>query len=648
MNLAAQLRGRVEGESAYAVALLLARHWQSTYDYAAICLAAEGDLATMAATSAFHRVLGRLERGESNQALRPQLLVAVRETVREWSAEDGISVLLPELRKPTGARGLRAARARTSEKRQLAERSFRVLPRAAQCLLWHAEVEAEPLSVPAGLLGVDSASASTALEQAREQFRTACVHAHRELAPTKECRFYNRLLDVPIRRGGALLPDVEQHLLGCRHCRYAAEQLSHFESELGTLLAEAMLGWGARRYLDSRPGRGAPGVFPGRQTGRGGGRPGSGGRHRLMARLPLPDERFTLPKGRTRAVAVGVGVLSFALVASVLGARGRSDESTMPTANWGAASGYSAGTGSASPSAGQGSVSSSPRAGDSPSAGPAGYPGVTERGRLRHLATGLCLDIRGGRVVAGAGTRLAVCSSAATQQWSYEYDGLLRSLADPRLCLDSHSADGQVFLSGCVGSNADEVRYDLTVQGELLPHWREELVVAPVSLRAGADVVVRTRSGAAGEKWTLDPDPSASDDSAKKGDRQESVGAEGGKKGKDDKDATGGEPGHKEGKEKGEGGAGGTQGPGSDAGDGASGSAGSSSPAPTVSPSSETTSGEQFETRYVTDDGSEEPAPVPATGALPPQPLDAAQPVVATVAQTLGSFTGVFGSLAPR
>ncbi len=162
MNLAAQLRGRVEGESAYAVAMLLARHWQSTYDYAAICLAAEGDLAAMAATSAFHRVFGRLERSESNQALRPQLLVAVRETVREWSAEDGISVVLPELRKPTGARGLRAARARTSEKRQLAERSFRALPRAAQCLLWHTEVEAEPISSTAGLLGVDSASASAA------------------------------------------------------------------------------------------------------------------------------------------------------------------------------------------------------------------------------------------------------------------------------------------------------------------------------------------------------------------------------------------------------------------------------------------------------------------------------------------------------
>ncbi|WP_329279754.1 RICIN domain-containing protein [Streptomyces sp. NBC_01451] len=630
MNLAAQLRGRVEGESAYAVALLLARHWQSTYDYAAICLAAEGDLAGMAATSAFHRVFGRLERSESNQALRPQLLVAVRETVREWSAEDGISVVLPELRKPTGARGLRAARARTSERRLLAERSFRALPRAAQCLLWHTEVEAEPISGTAGLLGVDSTSASAALEQAREQFRSTCVRAHRELAPTNECRFYNRLLDVSIRRGGALLPDVEQHLLVCPHCRHAAEQLGHFEGELGTLLAEAVLGWGARRYLDSRPGRGGQGASPRGPAGRGGGR--AGGRHRLMAHLPLSDERFVLPGRRRRAVAVGVGVMSFALFASVLGARNWSDESTVPTATWGTASGYSAAPDTDSPSPADGSASPSQAEG-SPPATPAAYPGVTERGRLRHVATGLCLDIRGGRVVAGAGTRLATCSSAETQQWSYEYDGLLRSLADPSLCLDSRAGEGNVVLSGCVGSDADDVRYDLTVQGELLPEGREQLAVVPVSLRAGADVVVRTRSGSAGEMWTIASEPSASDDSARRSDPQESGGA------------TGGESGRRP-EEKGESGPEGSQqGPAPDAGAGTSGSGGSPAPAP----SPEATSEQQFETRYVTDGGnggSEQSAPTPVM-ALPPQPLNVAQPVV-TVVQAVGSVTGVVGAFLPR
>jgi hypothetical protein len=246
-SLAAQLRGRPESEAAHPVAPLMARHWQPVYDYAVICLASSANVASMVAATSFHHVLDRLTRGGSAAALRPQLLVAVRDTVKKWSAEDRISGVLPDLRKPAGGRGLRVAKSMTAENRKLAERSFHALPPLAQCLLWHTEVEAEPISVPAGLSGMDTDIASAALEQAREQFREGCVRAHRELAPTKECGFHNRLLDVPIRRGGALLPDVQQHLTECRYCRFAAEQLSHFEGGLGGLLAEAVLGWGGRR-----------------------------------------------------------------------------------------------------------------------------------------------------------------------------------------------------------------------------------------------------------------------------------------------------------------------------------------------------------------------------------------------------------------
>lgn len=121
------------GADAHAVALLMARHWRATYDYSVICLASSASSASMTAAAAFHRVLGRARDG----ALRPQLLMAVRDTVKEWAADDGISDVLPELRKPTGGRGLRAARSVTPERRQLAERAFRALPGASQCLLWH-------------------------------------------------------------------------------------------------------------------------------------------------------------------------------------------------------------------------------------------------------------------------------------------------------------------------------------------------------------------------------------------------------------------------------------------------------------------------------------------------------------------------------
>ncbi|WP_370268335.1 RICIN domain-containing protein [Streptomyces sp. V4I8] len=427
----------------------------------------------MVAAAAFHRVLGRPTGG----ALRPQLLAAVRDLVRGWAADGGISALLPELGKPTGGRGLRAARSVTPERRQIAERAFRALPGASQCLLWHTEVEAEPITVPGGLLGVDTPTASAALEGVREQFRTGCVRAHRELAPTRECRFYNRLLDVPIRRGGALLPDVQQHLTECRYCRHAAEQLSHFEGGLEVLLAETVLGWGARRYLDSRPGRGGSGATSCDRGRR-------GGRHR--------PERLDPPRGRAKAVAVGVGVTSLALLVTVLTAKGWTEESGVPGphATWGAPSGTTVNPGAVSPSSSSGS----------PSAASAEEPVEIAQGRLRNLDRGLCLDLRDGQVRTGARAELAECSSAASQQWSYRDNGLLRSAAEPTLCLDSDADEGTVVLANCL-AHAGEVRYDLTVHGELLPRRAEGLAVAPGK---GVSVVVDERDGSEAQRWTLD------------------------------------------------------------------------------------------------------------------------------------------------
>ncbi|MFI0268672.1 RICIN domain-containing protein [Streptomyces luteogriseus] len=485
-NLLARVGEPVEGPRA--VALLLARHWRATYEYAVICLASSEDSASMAAAAAFRGELARPGGG----ALRPRLLTAVRETIREWAADDGISTVLPELRKTVGARGLRAARPGTPERRRLAERAFRGLPGASQCLLWHTEVEAESISVPAGLLGVDAATAAAALEQAREQFRTGCVRAHRELAPTRECRYYNRLLDVPMRRGGALLPDVQRHLMACRYCRHAAEQLSHFEGGLEDLLVETVLGWGARRYLESRPGR---------DEGRGALPAAGRHRHRLRSRDLPATGRPGQPRRHTKALAAAVGVTSLVLLATLLAARGWSEESGTadPQATWGAVSGHSVDPDGVGPSSAGPDVPRSSAA--SPSAASVGSPAEVARGRLRNLDDSRCLDVPGGRLLADARIVLAACSTGGSQQWSYRDDGVLRSAADPTLCLDSDPAEGSVVLAGCL-VHAGVVRYDLTVRGELLPRGGKRLAVAP---GAGRDVIVTARDGSGAQRWALEP-----------------------------------------------------------------------------------------------------------------------------------------------
>ncbi|MFC5661091.1 hydrolase, partial [Streptomyces nogalater] len=334
--LLARLGGPDTGGRHHAVALLLARHWPATRDHAVVCLADAGPTAHLVAAAAFHQVLagtaggaadgvnggavGGAVGGVSGGALRPRLLVAVRDTVRAWASDAAACAVLPELRKTTGGRGLRATKPGPAESRQLAARAFRSLPGAAQCLLWHTEVEAEPINIPAGLLGVDTITASAALEQARGQFRAGCVRAHRELAPTEECRFHNRLLDIPLRRGGLLLPEVRRHLAVCRHCRYAAEQLGRFDGGLPLLLAESVLGWGARRYLASRPARAAV-------------EDRSAVRDRPTWWRPA---RVTVPRasgGRHRkAMAVGVGLTSLALLVTALSVRSWSDDNGVPGA----------------------------------------------------------------------------------------------------------------------------------------------------------------------------------------------------------------------------------------------------------------------------------------------------------------------------
>ncbi|MFI9824836.1 RICIN domain-containing protein [Streptomyces sp. NPDC052013] len=494
--LAARLRGRPEGEAAHGVALLTARHWQSMHDYATVCLASSDRLAAMVTAAALHRVLDRIALGQPAVALRPVLLVAVRDTVREWAEDDRITNALPGLQKPAGGRGMRAATTMTPENRTLAQRAFASLPGHARCLLWHVEVEAEPISVPAGLLGMDTDTASGTLEQARDRFRQACVHAHQELAPSKDCRFYNRLLDVPIRRGGALLPDVRDHLSECRHCRDAADQLSHFEGGLGTLIAEAVLGWGARRYLDSRPGRttsGPRGPRAARRGRRGGGQ-GGGSRHRLLARIPVPAPLHGLslpdPVRSTRTLLTGLGAVSAGILMSVLIAGSSSPDGTGADP-----------TGSTSAAGGRGVVPSvSPP-------GVAGLPTAPGQTRLRNVASGLCLDTRG-EPQDGVGTRLAECSSAWSQQWTFEDDGLLRSVADPGLCLDSHKDAGVVVLGTCPEQDdrlGDDVRYDLTPLGELLPRWDRQLALTPAGLDANADIVVKVRDRTVGQRWVTDP-----------------------------------------------------------------------------------------------------------------------------------------------
>ncbi|MFD8818838.1 RICIN domain-containing protein, partial [Streptomyces sp. NPDC059627] len=131
----------------------------------------------------------------------------------------------------------------------------------------------------------------------------------------------------------------------------------------------------------------------------------------------------------------------------------------------------------------------------------------TLRGRLHNIASGLCIGVVGKKAVKGAETALTECSSVASQQWTYEGDGLLRNAAAPELCLDSHLGYS-VQLAPCTAATASKagksVHYDFTLQGALIPRWDQDLALAPAATDGGGALVVKTRASVSAQRWVMD------------------------------------------------------------------------------------------------------------------------------------------------
>ncbi|MFD5909672.1 ricin-type beta-trefoil lectin domain protein [Streptomyces massasporeus] len=269
-QLSAELRKWTGATPAlHPVGELLDRHWEAAFAYARLCTDGPRS-AGMLTTAAFTRLFGEtLRQNGPTSAWRPHLLLTVRRIAAEWAGDHRCDTLHPDLLAGTGDGDRPASRLLPSPRRRLLSGAFQRLPQSARCLLWHVEVEAEPLLSPAGLLGLDEEGARVELGRARDRLREESLQLHRELAPDEECRRYLRLLDVTYRRGGVDIdPDLRAHIEGCGHCSAAAEQLDQFNHDLGVALSEAVLGWGGRGYAERRAHEAGQSAGGGRHAGK--------------------------------------------------------------------------------------------------------------------------------------------------------------------------------------------------------------------------------------------------------------------------------------------------------------------------------------------------------------------------------------------
>ncbi|MFG3009505.1 ricin-type beta-trefoil lectin domain protein [Streptomyces cinerochromogenes] len=550
----------------------------------------------MLTTAAFTRLFGAsLRQAGPTAAWRPQVLVAVRRIAAEWDTDGRQELLHPGLRPGDGTGERAAARLLPPPERRLLSRAFQRIPEISRAVLWHAEVEAEPLAVPAALLGLEEEDVRVELRRARERLREECLQVHRELAPDAECRRYLRMLDVTFRRGGTDIdPDLREHLAGCGHCGRTAGQLTRFNDGLGLALAEAVLGWGAGDYVASRAARAeepaaaqdptaaavaagdedviAPGgedafAFPGGDAFT----PRAGEPFAPLAGEPFapagpaaPDEHADLaglagaaeptapapPRATLRRRAAGRGAFAARRRTATAPVVAEATQGARAEATPGAEA--APGTAPASPRSAHRAARRARRrnlalavvtvsglvvlpltlwsalgSGGGPAPGPSGTPSRTPggdeaspgpswagrtapgqgalHGRLRNLASGLCVAVVGEKAVEGAETELADCSAAPTQQWTYETDGLLRNAAAPDLCLDS-SLGYSVRLAPCTatGRAARDIRYDFTLQGALVPRSDQGLALTPAATDGSGALVLKTRAPGTAQRWSVD------------------------------------------------------------------------------------------------------------------------------------------------
>ena len=122
-------------------------------------------------------------------------------------------------------------------------------------------------------------------------------------------------------------------------------------------------------------------------------------------------------------------------------------------------------------------------------------------------ASGLCMDISGAKMADGTDVMQWTCNGENWQQWYWEESsGLIRSLQDPRFCLDNSSVfenGADIIIWTCRGGNPQ--RFVNNGDGSFAVEVAPNQVLDGYGIGAGDNVGTWWNWGGTNQHWTLTP-----------------------------------------------------------------------------------------------------------------------------------------------
>ena len=137
-------------------------------------------------------------------------------------------------------------------------------------------------------------------------------------------------------------------------------------------------------------------------------------------------------------------------------------------------------------------------------------PGAASYFQIVNRNSGLCMDINNANMASGTNVQQWTCNGGNWQKWSYDAaTGLIRSLQDPRYCLDnggSYSDGANVQIWACSGNANQRFMLD-AVNGVIRMRTYATQVVDALgaSKTPGSDIITWTDSGGTNQRWNFVP-----------------------------------------------------------------------------------------------------------------------------------------------